>query len=112
MPRWQPKYYNHMKIRKGDTVKIICGKDRGKTGKVFAVYPKAGKATIEGMNLVKKHRKPRRGGEKGQKIEIAKPMDISNIMLICPKCGQPARVGYKLTETDKFRICKKCQQEI
>lgn len=101
-----------VKIRKGDIVKIICGKDRGKTGKVFTVYPKVGKVTIDGMNLVKKHRKPRRSGEKGQKIEIARPMDISNVMLICPKCGQLTRVGYKLTETDKFRICKKCKQEI
>lgn len=101
-----------MKIKKGDTVKIISGKDRGKIGKVLTVLPKVGKLVVDGINLVKKHRKPKRGGEKGQKIEIAKPMDASNVMLVCPKCGQPTRLGYALVGREKSRICKKCKQEI
>lgn len=101
-----------MKIRKNDQVLIISGKDKGKKGKVLEVFPMAQKITVENINLIKKHRRPRRQGEKGQIIEISKPLHISNIKLICPKCGEAVRVGYKLTETEKFRICKKCGQEI
>ncbi len=101
-----------MKIKKGDTVKIISGKYAGKTGKVFQVLPQKQKIGVEGINLVKKHRKPRRGGEKGQIIEIAKPMDVCKTMLVCSKCGQPTRVGYRMAGLTKIRICKKCSEEI
>lgn len=101
-----------MKIKKNDTVLIISGKDRGKSGKVIRVFPKINKIIVEGVNLVKKHRKPRRQGEKGQIIEISKPIDVSNVMLLCPKCGKASRVGYKVINKEKFRICKKCQQEV
>jgi len=101
-----------MKIKKNDQVLILSGKDKGKKGKVLEVFPMAQKVMVENINLVKKHRKPRRQGEKGQVIEISKPLHISKVELICPKCGAATRVGYKITETEKFRICKKCQQEI
>lgn len=101
-----------MKIKKGDTVLIISGKDKGKKGKVLEVFPKESKILVEGMNLMKKHRKPRKTGEKGQIIQLPKSLDISNAKLICPKCGKAARVGYKMTDKKKFRICKKCGQEI
>jgi large subunit ribosomal protein L24 len=100
-----------MKIKKNDQVLIIAGKDKGKKGKVLEVFPVPEKITVENINLVKKHRRPRRQGEKGQVIEIPKPLHISNVKLICSKCGTPARVGYKLTDAGKFRICKKCGQE-
>ena len=101
-----------MKIRKGDTVLIISGKDKGREGKVLKVFPKANQIVVEGMNLKKKHRKPRKTGEKGQVVEVSQPMDVSNVKLICPKCKKATRVGYKIVEGKKYRICKKCGQEI
>ena len=100
-----------MKIRKGDTVLIISGKYRGKKGKVLRTFPKEKKILVERINLIKKHQRPRRTGEKGQIIELPKPINISNAKLICPKCTEPARVGYKITREKKYRVCKKCGQE-
>jgi large subunit ribosomal protein L24 len=101
-----------MKIKKGDKVLIITGKDKGKQGKVLEVLPKENRIMVEGVNIVKKHRRPRSEREKGQIVELAKPFDVSNVKLVCPKCGQAARLGYRLTEKGKYRICKKCQQEV
>ena len=101
-----------MKIKKGDTVLIISGKDRVKKGKVLKVFPKESKILVEGINLRKKHQKPRKSGEKGQVINLPAPLPISNVKLICPKCGKVTRVGYKIVEKKKFRTCKQCGQEI
>lgn len=104
-----------MKIKTGDTVLIIAGKDRTKKGKVIEVFPKKDSIIVEGINIVKKHVKPRRSGEKGQRVEVPRPLNISNIKLICPKCKKPARVGYKPVvkgREKKIRICKKCGQEV
>jgi large subunit ribosomal protein L24 len=101
-----------MKIRKGDQVQILSGKDRGKKGKVLYSYPKKGKVVVEGMNLAKRHRRPRKEGEKGQRVEVPSPIDVSNLMLICPRCGKGTRIGYKIENEKKFRLCKKCQAEI
>ena len=99
-----------MKIKKNDTVLIISGKDRGRKGKVLKVLPKEEKLVVEGINLRKKHLKPRRTGEKGQIIQFPAPLHISNIKLICSKCGKTTRVGYKMESERKQRICKKCGQ--
>lgn len=101
-----------MKIKKGDTVLIISGKDRGKKAKVLEVFPKQKRVIAEGANLRKKHVRPKRTGEKGQIIQLPGAIDISNVKFICPKCGKPTRVGYRLKEKNKFRACKKCGQEI
>jgi large subunit ribosomal protein L24 len=101
-----------MKIIKGDNVRILSGKDRGKTGKVLRVLPKGKKALIEGLNLVKKHVRPKKQGEKGQRVSVPSAIDVSNLMLMCPKCSKPTRVGFKLGEKSKFRVCKKCKSEI
>ncbi|MDP1834132.1 MAG: 50S ribosomal protein L24 [Candidatus Moranbacteria bacterium] len=101
-----------MKIKKNDQVKILAGKDRGKTGKVLRVISAENKIVVEGVNIVKKHVKPRKEGESGQRIEIPGKADISNVMLVCPKCGKPTRVGYGVTEKNKFRICKQCKAEL
>jgi len=101
-----------MKIKKGDTVLIISGKDKGKKAKVLEAFPRQDKVIVEGANIVKKHRRPRQEKEKGQIIEVSKPINVSNVKLVCPKCGQPTRLGYRLTEKGKYRICKKCNQEI
>lgn len=101
-----------MKIKKNDQVKIIAGKDKGKTGKVLRVISIENKVLIDGLNLVKKHVRPRKEGEKGQRIEVPGKLNISNVMLVCPKCGKAARIGFKTTGKNKFRICKQCKAEI
>lgn len=101
-----------MKIKNGDTVLIISGKDRGKKRKVIKVLPEENRIVVEGANLKKKHTRPKKQGEKGQIVEIAAPFDASNVKLICPRCKKATRVGYRVAEGGKFRICKKCQQEI
>ncbi len=101
-----------MKIKKNDQVKIVIGKDSGKTGKVLRVFPKENRLTVEGLNLVKKHMRPRREGEQGQRVEISGKLNISNVMLVCPKCGKPTRVGFKVAGDKKLRVCKKCKAEL
>ncbi|HHE76884.1 MAG TPA: 50S ribosomal protein L24 [Candidatus Parcubacteria bacterium] len=101
-----------MKIHKGDNVLIISGKDRGRKAKVLTVLSKEGKIVVEGINIKKKHIKPKKSGERGQIVEMPAPFDVSNVKLICPKCGKPTRIGYKIADKKKYRICKKCGQEI
>lgn len=101
-----------MKIKKSDIVLIISGKDKGKKGKVLKVLPKEEKIIVEGINLRKKHIRPKRSGEKGQVIEVPSPLHVSNVKLICPKCGKAVRIGYRITNKKKFRICKKCGQDV
>jgi len=102
-----------MKIRKDDKVIILSGKDKGKKGKVLKAIPRDGRVIVENVNIVKKHQRPKKQGEKGQRIEVASPIDVSKVMLICPKCGKNTRVGYKVLENkEKVRVCKKCGQEI
>ena len=101
-----------MKIKKGDNVLVISGKDAGKTAKILKSLPKEGKILVEGVNLKSKHNRPKKQGEKGQIVKIATPFDVSNVKIICPKCGKAARIGYKIISDKKFRICKKCKSEI
>ena len=107
-----------MKIIKGDNVLVISGKDRLKTGKVLRSLPAVGRLVVEGVNVAKKSRRPRKQGEKGQIVSLPMPIDASNVKLLCPKCGKPARVAYKAAEgrnskeKNKTRICKKCSAEI
>lgn len=101
-----------MKIKKGDIALIISGKDRGRRGKILKALPKEERIVVEGINVRKKHRRARRSGEKGQVIEFPAPIHVSSIKLICSKCEKATRVGYKVTEGKKYRICKKCGQEV
>lgn len=101
-----------MRIKKGDTVLIISGKDKGRTGKVYRALPREGGILVEGINLKKKHIRPKKQGEKGQIVDVPAVLDISNVKIICPKCGKAARVGYKIEGKEKNRVCKKCKQEI
>lgn len=100
-----------MKIKKGDKVKVLLGKDRGKEGKVEKVLIKKGKVFVERINLYKKH--VRKMGEiEGGIIEIPKPLDISNVALVCPECKKVTRVGHKVEGGVKMRVCKRCGKEI
>lgn len=98
-----------MKIKKGDTVKMLSGKDRGKTGKVLHVLPKEGKVSVEGLNIRVKHVRPRRQGEKGQRIQFPGMVASSKVMLVCPSCGKPTRVGGWKEGEKKMRQCRKCK---
>lgn len=101
-----------MLIKKGDMVKIISGKDRGKSGKVISVLPKEGKITVDGINIKKRHLRPRKQGQKGQIAQISAPIQVSNSMLVCSACDKPTRIGKKTTGGKKVRVCKKCGVEI
>lgn len=101
-----------MKIRKGDNILVISGKDRGKTAKILKAFPKKGRVLVEGVNLRSKHIKPKKQGEKGQVVKIPLPLNVSNVKIVCPKCGKATRLGYKITGDKKFRICKKCKSEV
>lgn len=100
-----------MNIKKGDQVKAIAGRDRGKTGKVLSVFASDERVIVEGLHIVKKHVRPRREGEKGQRVEIAGKANVSNVMLVCPKCGKATRVSFIKTGKQKMRVCKKCKHE-
>lgn len=101
-----------MKIKKGDKVQILQGKDHGKTGNVDLVFAKTGKVLVNGLNLVKKHTKPRGEGQTGGIIDKSVPLLASKVALICPKCSKKTRVGYRTVGGEKKRICLKCQSEI
>ncbi len=105
-----------MQVKKGDKVKILSGKDKGKTGKILQVFRGEKKASVEGINLLIKHMRPKRQGEKGQRIEFPAPLSTSKLMVVCPKCGKPARIGMKIRESaskkKKSRICIRCKEVI
>lgn len=97
-----------MKIRKDDAVKIIAGKDKGRSGQVIKAMPADNKIVVEGLNMVAKHVKPRSAQQKGGIIEQPAAFDVSNAMVICPTCNQATRVAHSIVEGKKVRMCKKC----
>lgn len=96
-------------VKKGDRVHILSGKDKDKTGKVLEVLPRSGKVIVEGVNIVKKHQRPTRDNPQGGIIEKEAPIYSAKVMLVCPRCKKPTRVGHKfLADGQKVRFCKKC----
>ncbi|MBR4159171.1 MAG: 50S ribosomal protein L24 [Spirochaetia bacterium] len=95
------------KLKKEDLVQVIAGKEKGKSGKILKIDREKGKVLVAGLNMVKKAKKPRRQGEKGGIVDIEAPIDISNVMIVCKKCG-PTRIGIEGTGDKKVRKCKKC----
>ena len=100
-----------MKVKKGDQVKIISGNDKNKQGKILSVFPDEDSVVVEGMNIKKKHVRPKQQGKKGELVRMSAPLKVSRIMLVCPKCGKATRVGLKRVDGQKYRVCKKCQAE-
>lgn len=100
-----------MNVKKGDKVQVISGKDKGAQGEVLRAMPAEGKVIVEGVAIVKKHQKPTQMGQQGGIVEREAAIDVSNVMLICPKCGKPTRVGHAGTGKNKKRVCKKCGAE-
>lgn len=100
-----------MHVKRGDIVKVIAGKDRGREGKVVTVFPTKGKVIIEGMAMASKHQKATRQGQESGIIHMETPIDASNVMRVCSKCGQAARTGItELADGSKVRYCKKCKE--
>ena len=101
-----------MRIKKGDNVKILSGKDRGKIGKVLRAIPSKERIVVKKMNIVKRHRRGRGQKQKSERISIPAPISVTNVQLVCPKCGKATRVGSKLVDGKKVRVCKKCNAEV
>ena len=95
-----------MNIKRDDKVIVLSGKDKGKSGKVIAADPKADKVIVEGVNVATKHQKAQKKGQDGGIIKVETPIYANKVMLVCPKCGKPTRVGYKFVDGKKVRYCK------
>ena len=102
---------NKMHIKKGDTVVVLYGKDKGKKGKVLSVFPKSGKAIVEGVSMAAKHRKPRKAGDQGGIIHQEIPIHTCKLMHVCSKCNEATRIGRKVMDDGSIvRYCKKCNE--
>ncbi len=102
-----------MKIRSGDRVKVIAGKERKKTGKVLKTIPKEGRVIVEGLHMIKRAVKPNQKNPQGGFIQKEGSIDISNVMLVCPGCDSPARIGYRTgADKERIRVCRKCEADI
>ena len=101
-----------MKIKKGDKVKVIAGKNKDATGTITKAFPGKRRVLIDGINVYKKHVRPRKQGQKGQVITVSRSIDASNIMLICASCDTQTKAGYIIVKGEKQRICKKCSKTI
>ncbi len=101
-----------MKLKKGDNVMVLSGNYRGKTGEILDVIPKKDKIIVKGVNVRKKHVKPKKQGEEGGIIETEIAINSSKVNIVCPKCGKTTRIGYKIDGDKKVRICKKCEAKI
>ena len=101
-----------MKLKKGDNVKVLSGNDKGVTGEVLEVLPKADKVIVKGVNIRKKATKPRKAGEEGGIIPIECAIHSSKVNVVCPKCGKATRIGYEVEKDEKVRVCRKCGAKI
>lgn len=100
-----------MNVKKGDTVEVLSGKDKGKQGLVLRAFPEEGRVLVEGVAIVKKATRPNQMNQQGGIVEQPSKIDVSNVMLVCPTCGEATRVGHSGTGIDKKRVCKKCGAE-
>ncbi len=107
MPRPSPEV-RKMRIKKGDRVRVIAGKDLGKEGDVMAVLPKSNKVIVDGVNVARKHQRATRATMQAGIIDKDMPLHVSNVQLVCPSCDKPTRVGYTGEGRDKQRVCRKC----
>ena len=104
---------NSLRIKKGDKVVVLSGREKGKEGKVLVTDAKSGKVVVEGINIVQRHTKPRKQGQEGGILKKEAPLYASKVMRVCPKCGKPTRAAVKLLDDGtKVRVCKKCGETI
>ena len=99
---------NKLNVKKGDTVVVISGQDKGKKGEILHADPANNRVSDKGVNMITKHDKPRKQGEAGGLIEQEGTIDASNVMLVCPKCGKATRIAHQIVDGKKVRVCKKC----
>ena len=100
------------KIKKNDNVEVLAGKDKGKCGSVVRIIPKKDKVIVSGVNIVKKAMKRRSQQDQGGIVEIEAPLHISNVGVVCKKCGRPVKIGYKIDGDKKLRVCRKCGETL
>lgn len=100
------------KLKKGDEVKVVAGKDKGKTGKIEKVLSKQAKVLVSGVNQYKRHMKARSQNQKSEIITLTKPLPVANVALVCPKCHVPTRIGFLMEKDKKVKVCKKCKKTI
>ncbi|MBC7265850.1 MAG: 50S ribosomal protein L24 [Anaerosomatales bacterium] len=101
-----------MTVRKGDKVRVIAGKDKGKEGKVLRAYPEKQRVVVENVHMIKKATRPSQRNPQGGIVEMEGTIHVSNVMLVCPNCGQPTRVGRRREDGVRIRVCKKCGKDI
>lgn len=101
-----------MKLKKGDNVKIVSGKDKGKTAKIEKVFSKLGKVLVTGINQYKRHLKARSQNQPSEIVTITKPLSVCNVALVCPHCKLQTRVGFEIEKSGKIRVCRKCDKKI
>lgn len=101
-----------MKVKKGDQIIVTTGKDKGKKGKIEKVFPKNSTVLVPGVGVYKRHMKKRDEKSPAGIVEIARPIALSKLALLCPKCGKPTRIGHVVVKEEKDRICRKCEQKI
>ena len=101
-----------MKLKKGDKIVVTAGKDRGREGTVEKVFVNTQVVLVPGLNQYKRHTKKRSDKQPGEIVTLSRPLPVGNIALVCPKCKLPTRVGYRLLNDKKVRVCRKCDQEI
>jgi len=97
-----------MRIKKGDTVQVLSGNDKGKKGEVLEIIPKTEKVIVKGVNVRKRHIKPKKQGEEGGIIPVECAIHVSKLSVVCPKCSKTVRIGYAVEKDEKVRVCKKC----
>lgn len=107
----------HVRIRRGDTVQLLAGRDRGKSGKVMQVFPRLAMVVVEGLNQRTRHLKRRSSSQPGQKLTFSAPLPVGKVALVCPRCGKPTRVAYTYRQADdgrreKSRTCRRCEQTV
>ena len=103
------------RIKTGDQVLVIAGTDKGAVGRVLRVHPKENKVVVERVNITKKHQRAQQAGRRQIQpgiVEYEGKIDLSNVMLVCPSCGEASRVGFRMTEDGKVRFCKKCDEDL
>lgn len=101
-----------LNVHRGDRVKVIAGKDKGKEGKVLRALPEKQRVVVEGVNKIKKHTRPTQKQPQGGILEVEGTIHVSNVMLVCPNCAEPTRVGHKREDGTRLRVCKRCGKQI
>jgi large subunit ribosomal protein L24 len=100
------------KFKKGDMVQVMSGKDRGKQARILSIFQRTGRLSLEGVFSLRKHRRPRKQGEKGEIVTLSRPVAASKIQLVCPHCHKPTRIGFMTKNRGKERVCRKCDSSI